>query len=129
MHEASLAQGLLNVVVDSLRQYNAANPERPAGRVTRLTLGLGLLSCVEKETFRGCFELLSEGTPAQGAQLDLEIQPLPCRCESCSATFLLEKRRFVCPRCGGIRLALPPNEGHGLTLLGLEVEKKDNEHV
>lgn len=92
MHEASLAQGLLNLITDSVCQYNAAHPEKPAGRVTSLRLGLGPLSCVETETFKGCFELLSEGSVAEGAKLDMEIIPVSCTCVSCGEHFLLRKK-------------------------------------
>ena len=127
MHEASLAQGLLNLITDSVRQYNEAHPEKPAGRITALRLGLGPLSCVETETFKGCFELLAEGTEAEGAKLDMEIVPVPCRCDSCGESFLLEKKIFRCPRCGSDQLSVPG--GHGLTLLSLEVENKDEENA
>jgi len=124
MHEASLAEGLLRLVCESVRSYNAEHPGQPAGRVAGLKLGLGLLSCVEIETFKGCFSLLAEGTEAEGAWLDVEIQPLSCSCEDCGARFTLTRRRFVCPRCGGVSLSAAG--GHELVLLSLEAEKKDN---
>ena len=74
MHEASLAQGLLRVTLESVSAYNQEHPETRAGRITSLRLGLGLLSCVEITTFTGCFELLAEGTPAEGARLDIALR-------------------------------------------------------
>lgn len=127
MHEASLAQGLLNLITDSVCQYNAAHTEKPAGRVTALRLGLGPLSCVETETFKGCFELLSEGSVAEGAKLDMEIIPVSCTCVSCGEHFLLRKKMFRCPQCGSDQLFF--TGGHGLTLLSLEVENKDEENA
>ena len=121
MHEASLAEGLLKLTCDSVDGYNATHPEAPVRRVSSLTLGLGLLSCVEIETFSGCFELLAEGTIAEGARLDISIEPLPCECRSCGAKFTLEKRRFQCPSCGAGQLSF--TGGHGLTLLSLETER------
>lgn len=121
MHEASLAQGLLNIVLETVDEHNRRCPDQPAGRVTRLTLGLGQLSCVEPVTFTGCFELLAEGTPAEGAELVIERRPLPCTCTACGAAFDLADRTFVCPRCGGRELEF--KGGHGLDLLGLEVEE------
>ena len=95
MHEASLAQGLLNLITDSVCQYNAAHPEKPAGRVTALRLGLGPLSCVETETFKGCFELLSEGSVAEGAKLDMEI--IPVSQKKCSAVLSAGAISFPSP--------------------------------
>lgn len=107
MHEASLAQGLLNLITDSVCQYNAAHPEKPAGRVTSLRLGLGPLSCVETETFKGCFELLSEGSVAEGAKLDMEIIPVSCTCVSCGEHFLLRKKCSAVLSAGAISFPSP----------------------
>jgi len=125
VHEASLAEGLLKLVCESVRSHNAEHPDQPAGRVASLKLGLGLLSCVEIETFKGCFSLLAEGTEAEGAKLDIELTPLPCSCEDCGARFTLTRRRFVCSQCGGVSLSA--KGGHELVLLSLEAEQKDNQ--
>lgn len=123
MHEASLAQGLLRVALDSLHGYQIAHPEAPAGRITSLKVSLGLLSCVEVTTFEGCFELLAEGTELQGAKLKVLREPLDCECRDCHASFTLTEKRFRCPVCQSFNLL--PHGGHDLTLLSLEVEKKD----
>lgn len=122
MHEASLAQGLLKLVEESVRSWNGAHPDSPAKRVTSLRLSLGLVSCVEEQTFRGCFELIAEGTVAEGARLDIEREPLPCTCRDCQTAFTLTERRFVCPACQGRNLDFVG--GHALTLLDLEASPK-----
>lgn len=118
MHEASLAQGLLKLVEESVRSWNEAHPDSPARSVTSLRLQLGLVSCVEEQTFRGCFELIAEGTVAQEARLDIEREPLPCTCRDCRTAFTLTERRFVCPACKGRNLDF--KGGHALTLVDLE---------
>lgn len=124
MHEASLAEGLLNVSLDSIQKYSAAHPDTPITRIAGMKLGLGLLSCVEIETFKGCFSILAEGTPAEGASLEIEVEPLPCTCRDCGKAFELHTRRhFACPECGGNNLSF--SGGHGLTLLSLEVGKEN----
>ena len=122
MHEASLVQGLLNV---ACRAAGDARAGRKAARITRLTCSLGLLSCVEPQTLTACFELLAEGTLAEGAQLLLTTEPLPCRCEECGAAFELCERRFVCPACGSDALRF--HGGHGMTMTGLDVTAEDDE--
>ncbi|MDO5535921.1 MAG: hydrogenase maturation nickel metallochaperone HypA [Desulfovibrionaceae bacterium] len=123
MHEASLAQGLLRIALETVRGYNGSHPDAPAGRIKSLKVGLGLLSCVEVTTFAGCFELLAEGTEAEGALLEVEREPLTCDCHDCHASFTLTSRSFHCPHCRSSNLS--PHGGHGLTLLSLEVEQKD----
>lgn len=123
MHEASLAQGLLKTALDAVKSYNSGHPDKPAARIKGLKVGLGLLSCVEISTFTGCFELLCEGTAAEGAKLVVEREPLSCECCDCKAEFTLTERKFQCPVCSSGNLT--PHGGHGLTLLSLEVEQKD----
>mgnify|MGYP004722321107 FL=1 len=133
MHEASLVQGLLNVAFNAMEEHNArVDARRAAGdthagrkavRITRLACSLGPLSCVEPRTLTACFELLAEGTPAEGAQLLLETEPLPCRCEDCGAAFELRERRFACPACGSHALRF--QGGHGMTMTGLDVTAED----
>ncbi len=124
MHEASLAQGLLGTATRAVADYNARQGGPRAGRITRLTCRLGLLSCVEAETLRACFAICAEGTLAHGAELVLETAPLPCRCTDCGAAFALFRRHFACPFCGGE--ALQFSGGHGLTLTDLQVEAEEH---
>lgn len=133
MHEASLVQGLLNVAFRAVEEHNArVDARRAAGephagaraaRITRLVCSLGLLSCVEPRTLTACFELLAEGTPAEGAELCLHTEPLPCECEACDAAFELRERRFVCPVCGSDALRF--RGGHGMIMTGLDVAAED----
>ena len=118
MHESSVVQSLLALVNDSVSSWNGAHPESRAGRITGLRLRLGLASCIEEQTLRGCFEIMAEGTVAEGARLDIERIPLPCACRDCGATFSLTKRRFVCPTCRGRNLDFVG--GHELVILDLE---------
>lgn len=120
MHEAALVQGLLRTALRAVEEHNARPGVPQVRRIRRLSCRLGLLSCVEAETLRACFELFAEGGPAQGAELVLETAPLDCRCADCGTTFALRRRHFVCPACGGERLHF--SGGHGLTLMGLDVE-------
>lgn len=123
MHEASLAQGLLKTALEAVESYNKEHPDTQAGHITSIKVGLGLLSCVEVSTFSGCFELLCEGTKAEGAELVVEREPLSCDCRDCKASFMLTERTFRCPACQSVNLI--PHGGHGLTLLSLKVDQKD----
>lgn len=126
MHEASLAQGLLNTATKAVTDYNAAHPQTPVTRIAELRCELGLLSCVEPKTLTACFELMAEGTVAEEAQLKLNVAPLACRCTKCGYAFTLTQRHFVCPQCGDENIHF--NGGHGLTLMALHVASEDTEH-
>ncbi|MBO4301384.1 MAG: hydrogenase maturation nickel metallochaperone HypA [Desulfovibrio sp.] len=126
MHEASLAQGLLNTATKAVDDYNEKHPQSNVQRIAELKCELGLISCVEPRTLTACFELLAEGTVAEGARLIVDVAPLACRCTHCGHAFTLRQRNFVCPECGNENIHF--NGGHGLTLMALHVASEDTEH-
>lgn len=124
MHEASLAQGLLQMVLQALNDYNQANPEKPAKKITEIKCGAGLLAGFENQTLVDCFELFTENTAAEGARLSIMTLPLNCHCLECDNDFLLTKRHFVCPQCGGEMLDF--RGGTGLELQAVNVEDEES---
>lgn len=125
MHEASLVQGLLDIVLKALEDHNAANPQNRAVKVSEIVCGAGLLACFEPNTLRACFEIFSEGTAAEGAVLKIETIPLQCSCGDCGKKFAILRREFACPFCGGENIGF--SGGNGLVLQALNVESEDAE--
>lgn len=122
MHEASLVQGLLNIVEQSVKKYRPAGFQKKAGKITEIKCSYGLLSCFEEQTLKACFEIFSEDTLAAGAKLSLELEPLECVCESCDSRFKLYERDFKCPHCGSAEINF--KGGNGLILMAIEVEEE-----
>jgi hydrogenase nickel incorporation protein HypA/HybF len=89
MHELAIAQNVLDIVVTEARQR----------RVSTINLVVGELSSVAEEPIRFCFEIVSEGTFAQGAKLVLRKVQALLRCKDCLSEFGLESHG-VCPACG-----------------------------
>jgi hydrogenase nickel incorporation protein HypA/HybF len=93
MHEMALTQDLVGMIAENC-----------AGRrVTRVVLEVGKLAAVVPDAFRFCFELCAEGTPAEGAEL--EIIELEGRglCRDCKQESRLESVFDRCP-CGSMSL-------------------------
>jgi hydrogenase nickel incorporation protein HypA/HybF len=87
MHELALAREVLRIVAD-----------RAAGRsVRRIVLEIGKLSQAMPDAVRFAFDAVVEGTPLEGAVLEIVETPGRARCRSCAAEFGLE-RPFG--RCG-----------------------------
>jgi len=89
-------------------------------RVEALRLRLGQLSGVVREALLFSFDLAAEGTPIQGARLEIEDVPVVVFCPGCSAERPLPSlQSFRCPVCG----APTPEVVHGreLELFALEV--------
>jgi len=113
MHELSLSQG----IVDLVRDQAAANGAR---RVLRVRIAIGALSHVEPDAIEFGFDVVSRGTPAEGAILEIDRPPGRARCLPCDAEVTIATRDQPCPRCGTHRWVLVG--GDELRVLELEVE-------
>ena len=65
-----------------------------------------------------CFELATQGTIAEGARLDLDVQAGSARCRSCGAQFALPDLILLCP-CGSADVEVLA--GRDLKILSMEV--------
>ncbi len=99
MHEMALTQDLVGLIA-----------EHCAGRrVTRVVLEVGKLAAVVPDAFRFCFELCAEGTPAEGAELEIiELQGRAV-CRECRQESAPNSPFDPCP-CGSHALELLAGE-------------------
>ncbi len=123
MHESALVAGILQAALDEVHAHNATTSHQRVISLASLTLEVGLLACVEEQTLKGCFEILAEGTLAEGATLALRRAPLPCQCRECGQVFELTRRHFFCPACGSENITF--SGGHGCTLTSLDVNVEE----
>ena len=113
MHELSLMEGVLSLILDAQAQHGFQ-------KVERVILEIGDLAGVETEALTFCWEAVMAGTPAESAVLELVAEPAKCWCGTCCCEVPVQSRWDLCPDCG---LALgPPFTGTDLKLKSLEVE-------
>jgi hydrogenase nickel incorporation protein HypA/HybF len=113
MHEMAIAQGVLDIALESISMYNAT-------RVLRLRLNIGELTAVETEALALGFAELANGTAAEGAELDIVLVPLVGHCERCGCSFKIQGYYFRCSACGASDLELL--SGRELQVEYLEVQ-------
>lgn len=113
MHEMAIAQGVLDIALDSAVSHGA-------GRVLVIKIQAGEMTEVEPEALRFCFSALAAGTAAEGAALEIEVLPLVGRCRDCGREFRVERYRFLCPACGSAGVEIV--SGRELRVEHLEVE-------
>jgi hydrogenase nickel incorporation protein HypA/HybF len=89
MHELGITQEILAIVSEHAH----------GGRVRRVVLEIGKLSAILPDSVRFCFELCSEGTAAEGAELEIIETPGSARCRDCGATVSLDRPLGTCS-CG-----------------------------
>ena len=92
MHELSITQSILNIVNEHAQRAGAAS-------VTAIHLTVGELTGFIDDSLQFYFEMLSPGTPAEGATLNIIRVPAVVRCRSCGFEFHLEGLQWTCPRC------------------------------
>lgn len=95
MHETAIATELLNVLLSEANRNKLQ-------RITGLRLRVGAFRMVVPELLQGAFEVVSAGTLAQGATLEIESVPLRARCGNCQKESQLEDYVFYCPSCGAV---------------------------
>ena len=95
MHELSVTQGMLEIV---LRHAQRAG----ARRITHINLVIGDLTSIVDDSVQFYFDIISQDTIAERAQLVFQRTPATFRCRDCGNTFTPNERDFTCPYCGGI---------------------------
>lgn len=101
MHEMSLAEGVLQIVEEAIKEAARAGDEPGFVKVKRVFVEIGQLSSVEPDALRFCFEAVASGTLAEGARLEVIEVPGEGLCFNCSQTVALAALYDPCPACGG----------------------------
>jgi len=115
MHEAAIAEELIVAAQAELARSGAR------GRIVRLELAVGRLSGVSPEALRFACERLAQGTPVEGARLEIAEPKALCCCEECGAETETDELFAGCPKCGGGAVAI--RGGRELLLQAIELEE------
>lgn len=113
MHEFSIATSLLSIIDEEAVKFQEA-------RVKTVTLKIGTLSGVVPEALDFAFQVLSEGTVAEGALLVIERTPLCIECNTCGTTSTLIDPFLICPCCGSVEVEI--RQGRELEIESMEIE-------
>ena len=93
MHEMSIAVGLLESVLDAAADHGA-------GRIEEVELEVGAMRLVVPEALEMAWSIVSEGTAAAGARLNVREVAVKAKCRACGSVFSPEIGEFLCRRCG-----------------------------
>lgn len=112
MHEMSLCESVLQILEKSAKAEGFTS-------VKRIWLEIGMLSCVEPEAMRFSFDVVSKGSLAENATLEIERVPATAHCLSCLQDVTVTQYGDPCPACGGGDLQI--SGGDQLRVKELEV--------
>ena len=114
MHEMSLTEGVVRILEEQAATHGFT-------RVKTVWLEIGELSTVVPESMEFCFGAVAAGNPLT-AETKLEIIRIPgtAWCMECSESVVITSRIDLCPKCGGVKLAV--TAGEEMRVKELEVE-------
>ena len=93
MHELSVTQGMLDIVIQK------AN-EAKAGRITIINLVIGEMSGIIDDCVQFYFDFISKDSIASEARLSFTRIPMQVRCRNCGLSFSPDQSVWSCPQCG-----------------------------
>jgi len=111
LHELAIAESVVQI----------ADRHADGRRVTKVYLKVGQLRQVVPSALAFSFELVAQGTPIEGAQLEMEEVPATGACQGCGEKSRPEGFPLRCKACGGFDLELL--EGEELYVESLELEE------
>src|SRR3989338_5223035 len=113
MHEMSLAESVLHIIEDAALKQGFT-------LVKTVWLEIGQLACVEQESLRFGFDVVTRGSIAEQARLEIIETAGQGRCEKCEQNFPLAALYEACPECGSYDVKV--TSGDGMRVMELEVE-------
>jgi hydrogenase nickel incorporation protein HypA/HybF len=114
MHEASIAQSLLDITNETANQNNAK-------KVIKVFVTIGKLQAIEPDSLLFAFDALKEGTIANDAKLIITEVPITGYCFDCKTTSEYDSYIFNCKNCSSNNVEL--QSGEELLITEIEVDE------
>jgi hydrogenase nickel incorporation protein HypA/HybF len=113
MHEMAISESILGIIEEEGRRQHFA-------RVRRIRLEIGPFAGVETEALRFSFDVVTKGTLAEDAVLEIIEMPAQGWCLACERTVPIRERFDACPSCGSHQLQMAA--GDEMKIKDLEVD-------
>lgn len=113
MHELAITQSILDIAEKVGREHSFT-------RVREVRIKLGAYSGLMPECIQDYFDVISRGTVAEGAKLDIQTLPVIIHCNSCGEDNEIDRWHIRCPLCASTDLKMI--QGREFYLESLEVD-------
>lgn len=113
MHELSVTESILDI---TLRHAEAAG----AKRVTDLNIVVGQLASIVDDSVQFYWDMVSQGTPAEGATLHFRRVPAELECQECGRRYAPDGEELACPVCDSLRVKVTAGEEFFLDSIEIE---------
>ena len=111
MHELSITQEVVDAIAGRLGDVP----------VRRVRLEVGRLSGIVPDAMAFCFEVVTAGTPLEGAVLEFDRPSGTAECRACGTAFGTDEMLPLCDGCGSADVAV--TGGQGLRIVEVEVDR------
>lgn len=99
MHEMAITEGIMEAAVPAAQAQGAK-------KILEIRLKIGELSGVIPECIQYYFDIVSQGSIAEGARLRVETIPVTVQCRDCGYEGGIDRKKIRCPQCGSGELKL-----------------------
>lgn len=97
MHEMAVTESILRIAVEEAEK-------RKASKVINIKIKLGSITGLVPQCIQEYFDIVSEGSVAEKAELIFDKIPAVIKCEKCEKESKMEHFRMICPFCGDRRV-------------------------
>ena len=113
MHELAVTQSILDIALENARKVDAK-------QITSINLLIGQMASIVDDSIQFYWDILSEGTIALGATLNIKRIPTEMHCFDCGHIFSPGPDSFDCPTCNSIRVQII--QGDEMRVESIDVE-------
>lgn len=124
MHELSMAQGIINAVLETAESNNATE-------VNEVTIEIGRLAMINPEQLQFMLSVLVENTIMQDAKINIEDIPAEIECANCDfkgVAILDDSDHYAplvkCPECDSLKVEIL--NGKDIVVKNIVIEKPDD---
>jgi hydrogenase nickel incorporation protein HypA/HybF len=116
MHELAVTESVLRIAMEHAKAAGAS-------RITDVHLVIGQLSSFVDDSVQFYWDIISSGTPAEGAVLHFRRVPAELECLVCGNRYTLTGEDLACPQCGGMQMKVVAGEEFNLEAIDVEGEE------
>ena len=113
MHEASITESIMDAAIAEVEKDGIT------GRVVKVNVTTGVCQGLIPESMQMFYDMEKPGTPLEGSELVITVQPMVARCPACGADHELDIPVMFCPDCGGTMELI---KGKEILITSIEVE-------